>query len=76
MGLYFRPRKEVHLFERDQRHGSKEASVRILSWGDPILEKIIPEDLYQQLEVRTFTFATKIKCFLQERRLCNLRWSL
>ena len=53
MGLYFRPRKEVHLFERDQKHGSKEASVRILLWGDPLLKEIIPEDLYQQLEVET-----------------------
>ncbi|KAI5066145.1 hypothetical protein GOP47_0018769 [Adiantum capillus-veneris] len=50
MGLYYRPKNEVHLFEKDQSHGSKEASVQVLPWGDPSLQTIIPEDLYQQLE--------------------------
>ncbi|MCO5578799.1 hypothetical protein L7F22_032645 [Adiantum nelumboides] len=50
MGLYYRPKNEVHLFEKDQTHGSKEASVQVLPWGDPSLQNIIPEDLYQQLE--------------------------
>ncbi|MCO5552436.1 hypothetical protein L7F22_005947 [Adiantum nelumboides] len=50
MGLYYRPNNEVHLFEKDQTHGSKEASVQVLPWGDPSLQNIIPEDLYQQLE--------------------------
>lgn len=50
MGLYFRPERKVHLFEKDQKHGSKQASVRVLSWEDPLLRDIIPQDLYEQLE--------------------------
>ncbi|KAH7432560.1 hypothetical protein KP509_07G027900 [Ceratopteris richardii] len=50
MGLYYRPKDEVHLFEKDQSHGSKEATVCVLSWGNPLLKERIPEDLYQQLE--------------------------
>jgi peptide subunit release factor RF-3 len=51
VGVYYRPRQEVHLFEKGKKHGSQEASVRVLPWGDPSLEDIIDRDLFQQLQV-------------------------
>ena len=51
VGVYYRPRNEVHLFEKGAKHGSQGASVRILPWGDPALEEIIADDLFQQLQV-------------------------
>jgi hypothetical protein len=51
VGVYYRPRNEVHLFEKGSKHGSQGASVRILPWGDPALQDIIANDLFQQLEV-------------------------
>lgn len=50
VGVYYRPRNEVHLFEKGSKHGSQGASVRILPWGDPALQDIIANDLFQQLE--------------------------
>jgi peptide chain release factor 3 len=51
VGVYYRPRQQVHLFEKGKKHGSQEASVRVLPWGDPSLEDIIDRDLFQQLQV-------------------------
>ncbi|KAH8960263.1 hypothetical protein BDL97_06G123300 [Sphagnum fallax] len=50
VGVYYRPRQQVHLFEKGKKHGSQEASVRVLPWGDPSLEDIIDRDLFQQLQ--------------------------
>lgn len=51
VGVYYRPRNEVHLFEKGIKHGSRGASVRVLPWGDPALQEIIADDLFQQLQV-------------------------
>lgn len=50
IGLYHIPSKNVHLFQKDSKHGSKEASVKIVPFGDSTLNTIIPSDLYKQLE--------------------------
>lgn len=51
VGVYYRPRNEVHLFQKGQNHGSRGASVQVIPWGDPALEEIIADDLFQQLQV-------------------------
>lgn len=50
VGVYYRPRNEVHLFEKGIKHGSRGASVRVLPWGDPALQEIIATDLFEQLQ--------------------------
>lgn len=50
MGVYHRPRKEVHIFSKE-KHGTKAATTQIIPWGDASLEKMIPRDLFAQLEV-------------------------
>ncbi|EFJ24122.1 hypothetical protein SELMODRAFT_174352 [Selaginella moellendorffii] len=50
LGVYYRPRRQVHLFERGGKHGSVGAAVRVLDYMDPSLKTIIPTDLYKQLE--------------------------
>ncbi|BBN11680.1 peptide chain release factor 3 [Marchantia polymorpha subsp. ruderalis] len=49
MGVYHRPRKEVHIFSKE-KHGTKAATTQIIPWGDASLEKMIPRDLFAQLE--------------------------
>lgn len=51
VGVYYRPRNEVHLFEKGIKHGRRGASVQVLPWGDPSLQEIIADDLFQQLQV-------------------------
>lgn len=48
--MYHRPRKEVHLFQRDASHGSREITSTILAGDDPALKDIIEPDLYDQLQ--------------------------
>eukprot|EP00245_Coleochaete_scutata_P010362 TRINITY_DN3613_c0_g4_i1.p1 TRINITY_DN3613_c0_g4~~TRINITY_DN3613_c0_g4_i1.p1 ORF type:complete len:411 (-),score=80.80 TRINITY_DN3613_c0_g4_i1:330-1508(-) len=50
VGVYHRPTEEVHLFEKDRKHGSVGAVSRVLPWGDPPLIDLIEKDLYAQLE--------------------------
>eukprot|EP00850_Spirogloea_muscicola_P014965 SM000111S18788 [mRNA] locus=s111:119960:125050:- [translate_table: standard] len=49
MGLYHRPTREVHMYARNARHGSREATAQVISWGDASLQELIPEDLFSQL---------------------------
>ncbi|GLJ18284.1 hypothetical protein SUGI_0323340 [Cryptomeria japonica] len=48
-GLYHVTSKNVHLFQRDSKHGSKAISVKVVPFNDSSLTSIIPSDLYKQL---------------------------
>ncbi|CAM6105958.1 unnamed protein product [Calypogeia fissa] len=50
MGVFHRPRNEVHLFEKGEKHGTVAAKTQVIQWGDSSLKKIIPNDLFEQLE--------------------------
>ncbi|KAL3693257.1 hypothetical protein R1sor_006908 [Riccia sorocarpa] len=49
IGVYHRPRNEVHLFTKE-KHGTKAASTQIIPWGDDSLESLIPSELFAQLQ--------------------------
>ncbi|KAL2621509.1 hypothetical protein R1flu_001714 [Riccia fluitans] len=49
MGVYHRPRNEVHVFTKE-KHGTKAASTQIIPWGDDCLKSLIPSDLFAQLQ--------------------------
>lgn len=51
MGVFHRPRNEVHIFEKGEKHGTVAAGTQVIPWGDPCLKNIIPDDLFKQLQV-------------------------
>ncbi len=48
-GVYDRRKKQIHLFERSA-HGSREAVDTVIELGDPRIEDLLDQDLYQQLK--------------------------
>lgn len=54
MGVFHRPRNEVHIFEKGEKHGTVAAGTQVIQWGDPCLKKIIPGELFEQLQVNGF----------------------
>jgi hypothetical protein len=57
--VFHRPRSEVHLFEKGEKHGTVGAKTQIIPWGDQRLKEIIPKDLFEQLEVSQCVKASK-----------------
>ncbi|HEY4219023.1 MAG TPA: peptide chain release factor 3 [Gemmatimonadaceae bacterium] len=49
VGVYDRRRKEVHLFERDEKHGAGRAAVQLSSLDDPALADLIGAESQEKL---------------------------
>ncbi|MEO1389109.1 MAG: peptide chain release factor 3 [Cyanobacteria bacterium J06634_6] len=46
-GVFDRRKRQVHLFERTA-HGSKEAKDNVLDWGDPKIQELVGDELFNQ----------------------------
>ncbi|MGD1865630.1 MAG: peptide chain release factor 3 [Phormidesmis sp.] len=46
-GVFDRRKRQVHLFERTA-HGSKEAKDLVLDWGDPRIQELVGDELFDQ----------------------------
>jgi peptide chain release factor 3 len=49
VGVYDRRRREIHLFEKDEQHGAREATVRVGSLEDPELKALLGDAAHEQL---------------------------
>jgi peptide chain release factor 3 len=49
VGVYDRRRREIHLFEKDEEHGAREAAVRVGSLESPELRQLLGESAHAQL---------------------------
>src|SRR5687767_940135 len=49
VGVYDRRMREIHLFEKDEQHGAREATVRVGSLDDPELRALLGDVAHEQL---------------------------